>query len=122
MRETFDKIEETVDHVKTYVNTKITAAKLSAAEKASDMISIFIAKFLAAGVLFFFVLFLSDAAAIGLGEYFRKAWLGYAIVAGIYFILGLVIWFGRERLLRIPIMNAIITRLFKNNAVKNEKD
>lgn len=122
MRETFDKIEETVDHVKTYVNTKIEQVKLGAAEKASDMISIFIAKLFAAGVLFFFVLFLSEAAAIGLGEFLGKAWLGYLIVAGIYLGLGLIIWYARERLLRIPIMNAIIARLFKNNTAKNEKD
>lgn len=122
MRETFDKIEETVDHVKTYVNTRIAQVKLGAAEKASDMISIFIAKLLAAGVLFFFVLFLSEAAAIGLGDLLGKAWLGYLIVAAIYLGLGLIIWFARERLLRIPIMNAIIARLFKNNSVKNEKD
>ncbi len=122
MHETFDKIEETMEHVKTYVNTKITAAKLGAAEKASDMISIFIAKGMVACVLFFFVFFLSEAAAVGLGEYMGKAWLGYAMVAGIYLILGLIIWFARERLLRIPIMNAIIARLFKNNTVQNEKD
>ncbi|MFI5153967.1 MAG: phage holin family protein [Chitinophagales bacterium] len=122
MREAFDKIEETMDHVKTYVNTRIAQAKLGAAEKASDMISIFIAKLMAACVLFFFVFFLSEAAAIGLGEYFGKAWLGYLMVAGIYLLLGLIIWFARERLLRIPIMNAIIARLFKNNTEQNEKD
>ena len=44
MHEAFKKIEETADHLKTYVNTKIAQAKFGVAEKASDMLSMFIAK------------------------------------------------------------------------------
>jgi Putative Actinobacterial Holin-X, holin superfamily III len=115
MQEEFKTMEETIDHLKSYVNTKISQVKLGAAEKTSDLISVFIAKLLAALVLFFFILFISLAVASGLGDYFEKPWLGYTLVAGFYLLAGFVIWFGREKLLRIPIMNAIIARLFKEN-------
>jgi hypothetical protein len=122
MQEEFKTMEETLDHLKSYVNTKISQVKLGAAEKASDMISVFVAKLLAALVLFFFFLFISLAVASGLGDYFGKPWLGYTIVAGFYLLAGFIIWFGRERLLRIPVMNAIIARLFRENSIQYEKN
>jgi Putative Actinobacterial Holin-X, holin superfamily III len=115
MEKEFKTMEETIDHLKSYVNTKISQAKLGAAEKASDLISVFVAKLLAALVLFFFIFFISLAVASALGDYFEKPWLGYTMVAGFYLLAGFIIWFSREKLLRIPIMNAIITRLFREN-------
>jgi len=122
MQEEFKTMEETIDQIRSYVNTKISQVKLGAAEKASDIISIFLAKLSVAFVLLFFIFFTSEALALGLGDYFHKAWLGYAIVAGIYLIMGWIIWLSRERLLRLPIMNAIIARLFSENPTSYEKN
>jgi hypothetical protein len=122
MQEEFKKIEETVEHFKIYLNTKIAQAKLSAAEKTSDLLSVFIAKTLVAFVLFFFVLFGSQAAAYGIGDYFGKTWMGFVFVAGFYLLAGLLIWLGRETLLQTPIMNAILRRLFINENNEDEKD
>jgi hypothetical protein len=115
-------MEETLELLKNYVNTRISQVKLGAAEKASDMISIFVTKLRIAQVRFLFILFVSLAVASGLGDYFHKPWLGYAILAGFYLFAGLIIWFGRERLLRIPIMYSIIARLFKENSTQYEKN
>ena len=122
IQDEFKKIEETAEHLKSYVNTKIAQLKLSAAEKISDVISLFIAKLLVAVVFFFFIFFGSSALAYGLGDYFEKTWLGFVIVAGFYLLAGLAIWFGRERLVRIPIMNAILRRLFMNETKQNEEN
>src|SRR3974390_2315734 len=116
MQEEFKTMEETIDHLRNYVNTKISQAKLGAAEKDSDMIFVFVAKSLAALVLFFFILFASLAVASELGNLFKKAWIGYSIVAGFYLLACFLIWVSRERLLWIPIMNAIIARLFRENS------
>ena len=47
---------------------------------------------------------------------------GYAIVAAFYLFAGLITWFSREKLLRIPIMNSIIARLFRENSTQYEKN
>jgi len=122
MREEFKKIEETVDHLKRYVNTKISQVKLGAAEKTSDILSVLIARTLVAIVFFFFVLFGSEALAYGLGEYFGRNWLGFLIVATFYLLAGIIIWKTRERTLRIPIMNGIIRRLFSKEINDDEED
>ena len=122
MKEEFRKIEETVDHLKRYVNTKISQVKLGAAEKTSDILSVLIARALVAIVFFFFVLLASEALAYGLGEYLGKNWLGFLIVAAFYLLAGVIIWKTRERTLRIPIMNSLIRRLFTKEINEDEED
>jgi CDP-diglyceride synthetase len=112
VQEEFNKIEEIVSHFKKYVNTKITKAKLDTPAKTSDMITFMVVRMLVTVIFFIFIIFASDAAAYAIGDHFGKVWLGFLLVAAFYLMAGLLIWFSRERLLRIPIMNAIITRLF----------
>lgn len=122
MHEAFEKIEETVDHLKTYVNTRIAQAKFGVAEKASDMLSVFIAKALIAFIFFFFVLFVSASIAYLVGSFFGKTWLGFLFVGGFYLLTAVVIWIAREKMIRLPIMNSIINRLFNNENETDEKD
>ncbi len=122
MQEEFKKIEEAADHIRQYINTRIDSVKLSAAEKASDMISVFIAKAIVIVIFFFAILFAGDAAAYFIGGYLGKTWLGFLVVAGVCLLAALIIWIAKERLLRIPIMNAIVSRLFMNETKDNGKN
>jgi|SRR6185369_16535201 len=120
MESTFAKVEELADHVKNYVKTKIASAKLSVAEKTSRLISNLIAGLVVAGVFLLFILFGSIAGALALSAWIGKMYAGFLIVAGIYLLIGIIVWNARERLLRIPIMNSMISQLFKDD--ENEKD
>lgn len=121
MSEEFKKIETLLEQVKEYANVKVDKLKLSIAEKLSKIIADMVATIMASLVLFGFVLFGSLAGAIALGEWLGKLWLGFLLVAGLYLIIGIIIWKGRNRLLRIPIMNSLIEKLFANNS-EDEKD
>ena len=122
MQEAFKKMEQTVDHLKSYVNTKIDQAKFGVAEKASDMLSLFIAKTMIVVIFFLFILFVSQSAAYLIGGFFDKTWLGFLIVGGFYLFVAVLTWIGREKMIRLPIMNAIINRLFNNQNGKDEKN
>lgn len=122
MQEEFRKIEEIVSHFKSYVNTKITRAKLDAAAKTSDMITFIVVRIMVTIIFFFFIIFASDAAAYAIGDYFGKVWLGFLLVAAFYLLAGLLMWFAREKMLRIPIMNAIIYRLFNQEINPDEEN
>jgi hypothetical protein len=74
-----------------------------------------IAGFVAVLVFFFFLLFGSIAAAIAIGHLVNSLALGFLIVAGAWLLLGILIWTAKNRLLRIPIMNAIIGSLFSTD-------
>ena len=112
MEKTFDKIEELAGNIKKYVNTRIDAAKLSAAEKSSAMISNLIAGLFVAGVFLLFIIFASIALALLVGIWIGKIWAGFLVVAGLYMLLGLVVWTAREKIIRLPIMNALIKQFF----------
>lgn len=121
MSEEFGKIESLLDKAKEYINTRIAQVKLSVAEKISKTFSVIIAGFVAVLVFLFFVLFTSIAAAILLGNMLGELWLGFLIMAGVWLLLGIIIWKARERLLQIPIMNAIL-KAFSTSEKENEED
>jgi len=107
---------------KEYVNTRIAQFKLSVAEKVSKIMATVIAGLAAALVFFLFLVFAGIAAAIALGQWTGSMWLGFLIVAIIYLFLSFILWKGKDRLLALPIMNAIIGHLFDEEEEKDEKD
>jgi hypothetical protein len=115
MENVFAKVEELAVNLKEYINTRIEKAKLKAAEKTSHIVANAVVAVLVAVVLLFFIAFASIALALFLGEWTGKEWAGFLIVAGIHLLAGVIVWMARERLIRIPIMNALIHQLFKND-------
>jgi fatty acid desaturase len=122
MEKVFTKAEELADSLKEYINLRIESIKLITAEKTSAVIANIIAGAVAALVLFFFVVFASVSLAIGLGTWLGSMWAGFLIVAGLYLLLGMVVWAARGKLIRLPVMNAIIQQLFTHNDDDDETD
>ena len=120
MSEEFKNVESLVDQLKSYVNTRVAQTKLSVAEKASKLAAMMIAWLLSALVFFVFLVLLSMAAAIGIGQWVGNAWLGYLIVAGLVLLLLFVLWMLKDRILRIPLMNAMIESLFEKEELDEE--
>jgi hypothetical protein len=112
MSEEFKKVESLVDQFKEYVNTRLAQAKLSIAEKVSGIAALMIAILMSALVFFLFLVLVSVAAAIAIGQWLDNAWLGFLIMAGIVLLIGFLLWLSKDRLLRIPIMNMLIHALF----------
>lgn len=114
MKEAFAKIEELAGTVKDYVNTRIESVKLSVAEKSSVVIANLLAGMIVAVVFFFFMIFAGTALAFGLGEWLGKTWAGFLIVACLYLLTGILVWTAREKIIRLPILNAMIKQLFRS--------
>lgn len=121
MENTFAKVEEMAEHVKEYVNNHITSAKLSIAEKTSGVLSNIIAVAIVLMVFVFFLVFSSVALAFVFAKLTGEYYWGFLIVAGIYLLFGVLVWVLRVRLLKLPIMNAILQQLFKDEEEGNEK-
>ena len=115
MEKTFARVEELADTIKEYVNTRIDSVKLSAAEKSSAVIANVLAGLIVALVFFFFIIFASIALSFGLGEWIGKTWAGFLIVAFLYLLAGIVVWAARGKIIRLPIMNALIRQLSGND-------
>jgi Putative Actinobacterial Holin-X, holin superfamily III len=119
MEKAFAKVEELADTVKDYVNTRIEAVKLNAAEKTSAVIANVLAGLVVVTFFMLFFLFGSIALAFGLGEWIGKTWAGFLIVAGLYLLIGIVVWTARVKIIQLPVMNALIKQLFGE---ENEED
>ncbi len=120
MEKAFAKVEELADTIKDYVNTRIESVKLNAAEKSSAVIANIIAGVIVAVVFIFFAIFAGAALSFGLGVWLGSTWLGFLIVACFYLLLGIVVWFARGKIIRLPIMNALVQQLFKNDDEEDE--
>lgn len=122
MSDEFNRIESLLGQAKEYVNTRIAQFKLSVAEKISKTMATVIAGLAAALVFFLFLVFAGVAAAIALGQWTGYMWLGFLIMAVVYLLLAIIVWTAKDRLLALPIMNAIIGSLFDEEEVEDEKD
>ena len=112
MEKVFSKVEELADNAKEYINTRIESIKLNAAEKSSVIIANGVAKVVTAIFFLFFLGLASIALSFLVGEWIGRLWAGFLVVAGFYLLIGVIIWFARERLIRVPVMNALIHQLF----------
>jgi hypothetical protein len=118
----FKTVESLAEHVKEYVNTRISIVKLEIAEKVSKLGAWIIGVVLLFFILLFFIVFLSLSAAHGIGDALGKPYLGFLIIGAFYLLLGLFVWWRKEKLLRIPLMNILIRQLFSDeNNRDNEK-
>lgn len=115
MSEDLNRIEALAEKLKTYLNTRLTEVKLSAAEKIAKVVSVFIAVLLAALVFFLFLTILLIGIALLIGEWLQSDWLGFFITAGLVLVLGGIGWQTRDRWLRMPIMNLLLDVFFNDN-------
>jgi uncharacterized membrane protein YqjE len=115
MKDTFEKLEGLTDHVKEYVNTRVELTKLRIAEKTSLIIGDLIAIGIVVLLFLFVLMFGSIAGAWALSDWIGKPYSGFLIVAGIYLLLGIIVWIARGKFIRFPVMNAIIKKLHKED-------
>jgi hypothetical protein len=119
MSELFTHIEELAGSARNYLHTRIEVVKLNTAAKVSSVTSNIVARIVVAVVFIFFLFFGGMAAAFALGEWLGRTYWGFLAVAGFYLIAGIVVWLAREKMIRMPIMNAIIEQLFKEDEHTN---
>ncbi len=115
MEDTFTNVEDLAASVKAYINNRIAAAKLNASQKIAAVLSNLIAITIVAMVFLFLFGFASIGLAIILGEWIGEIWAGFLLVAVLWGLFGVLVWLTRKRIIQMPIMNAILQQLFKND-------
>ncbi len=120
MEDTFAKTEELARHVKEYINNRIDAVKLNAAEKSSKLAATVIAFIVVAMFFIIFMFFASTALAFVFARLTGELYWGFLIVGGIYLLLGTLVWLLKDRILQLPIMNALLRQLFNDEEDEDE--
>jgi uncharacterized membrane protein YqjE len=119
MEQTINKAEELAQTVKEYVNNRTDQLKLNAAEKTAVLVSVLIAAGIAAIFFVFAVLFLAMALSVYMSEVLGAPYYGFLFTAGVIFIIGLIVWIFRKKIIQYPMMNALLKHLF---APEKEED
>lgn len=109
------KLEELVESLKRYLNTNYELHKLEAIERSSVIGSGIVSGLLIGLVGLFFIFFISIAAGFGLSSLFSINFLGFAVVAGFYLVLGLVLVMNRKKFVQWPLRDKIIREVFSKN-------
>ncbi|MBK8610686.1 MAG: hypothetical protein IPL84_12300 [Chitinophagaceae bacterium] len=74
-----------------------------------------IAGLIVAAIFMFFLVFGFIALALGLGDWLGKPWAGFLIVAFLFLLVAIIIWFARVKIIQLPVMNALIKLFFKDD-------
>ncbi len=120
MEKTFARAEELAGHIKEYVDNRIAYAKFTGAEKTSKVAANILAAVIISAVFVIVLLFASFALAFVFSKITGEFYWGFLIVSGFYLLAGIVVWVLKEKILRIPIMNAILEQLFKDDEDEEE--
>lgn len=108
------KIDDLIEHVEEYFQTRQELGKLVMAEKSSAVLSSVVTSIVLLFVFLLVFIFASIALAYGISQYAGQAYAGFLAVAFLYFVIGIILYANREKWLKTPMANAVIKNFFKN--------
>ena len=103
-------IDSLVEQISDYGDTRIEILKLSAVEKASELISFVSVRaaiyLIASGT----ILFLAIAIALFLGEWLGRYSYGFFIVSIAFVLAGILVYVWRNKWIRDPVARLVVTK------------
>jgi protein-S-isoprenylcysteine O-methyltransferase Ste14 len=109
------KAEELIEGVKKYISTNYNLIKMRTIERSSTMLSSLLGVILIGLVLLLFVFFASIAAGFYLSYKCGNTYIGFAIVAGFYLLVGIILVLTKKKCLEEPIRDRIIKEILNEN-------
>jgi hypothetical protein len=96
-----------------YIETRCNLLKLQAVDKTADIVSSLVC-LIVVTIIFSIVFFiLNIGLALWVGALLGKTYYGFFIIAGLYSIIGTIIYMFRSKFLKEGISNLIIRKLLK---------
>ena len=121
LEEEKEDLEQLVDGVKEYIETRSELSKLKAVEKSSKMAGSIASSLILLLLALAILAFVSIAGAFALSEWIGRAYAGFLIVGGIYFVLLLILLLKKKAWIENPVTDAMIRNFF-NNSGAHEKN
>jgi hypothetical protein len=108
-----DSIKTLIDKSKDYIETKIELTRLKTIDKSADVLSTVVVTVSMLFILFLLILFVSLAVALYLGKMLGGYHYGFFIMGGVYAIILLIIYLKRQKWIKVPIANELISKMMK---------
>jgi len=104
LEELKDNVEDIQENAKAYVESSIAYYKLWGFKVAMKSTTLILKFTLIAICLMIVLLFLSVAAALAFGKMMDSYVVGFLLVAGIYFILAMLLFLVKDKIVEGPIL------------------
>lgn len=111
MESAISNLEAIVSNTVDLVETKTEIWKLKAVGKISETVSSIIAIIAIVALVGVAITILSFGVAYWIGNELGSIHYGFFIVGGFYALAGLVLYFFRKRIIKVPISNLIIDKI-----------
>jgi hypothetical protein len=105
---TLTLIESLFSQTKDYIDNRLELYKLKMVDKTSGVASSIISVVVLFVVFFIFFVILNIGIALLIGDLVGKSYLGFLILAAFYAIVGLVLFFKRDKIFKTPVTRLII--------------
>ncbi len=110
--ELLETVGEAVEYAKQYTKDQIQLLKLELAERTAKLISTMATSLVIFFILMTAILFMTLSLAFLIGSRLDSNAAGFAIVAGIYVVAGILINIFKKPVLTNPILSVVIRQLF----------
>lgn len=107
-------VEELFDKLKDYIDTIVDLFKLKGIKKVSGFFSTFAVIFIFSALLFLVVMFISIGLALLIGMWLGKMYYGFFVMAGVYIIIGLILYSRRNKSVKKAVSDKLVKELFDN--------
>ena len=99
---------------KKYTQTSLDLLALNTVDKTADVLSSLTSRVFVAMAVAMFTLFINIGISLFIGKLLHEYYLGFLIVSAFYFIIAVVLYVFKDKLIETPITNMIITKLLKS--------
>lgn len=107
-------VEELYYKLKEYADLRLDLLKLKGIKKASDFFSTLTVIIVLLTLVFLVIFCITIAIALLLGEWLGHSYYGFLIMGGLYIIIGLILYSGRDKFLKLSISDKLIKELLKD--------
>ncbi len=106
-----DKVEKLAIHVIQCAETRFDLAAINVQDKTAQVLAS-IASIVVLGMLIALVIFLTSiGVAMYISNYFESTFLGFFYVAVFYLLAAVIVYFTRNKLIKLPIVNGLLKKI-----------
>lgn len=104
-------LEDLFEKLKDYGDTRVKLFKLKSINKISGFFSALISSLILLVILALVIFCITVALALLIGAWLGAMYWGFLIIAGIYIIIGLILYSVRGKFIKTPISNKLLSEL-----------
>ncbi|ADY53320.1 hypothetical protein Pedsa_2779 [Pseudopedobacter saltans DSM 12145] len=111
-------MEELLEKIKEYIETRFKLAKLVLIEKGTSIFADIITTLIVVFFLIVAFLFISIGLGFYISELIGNTYGGFLIVGLFYFLIALIVFLTKDKYIEKSIVNGIIKKIFKREDVE----